>query len=75
MLALLLQPLIGVSRHRSMQHMSAQPIPNLCTADFMHFTDVSQLPPHRLAEIRRFFADYKAAVSCCLLNVSLMLSD
>eukprot|EP00891_Asterochloris_glomerata_P000739 jgi/Astpho2/739/fgenesh1_pm.00015_%23_10_t len=29
--------------------------------DFMHFTDVSQLPPHRLAEIRRFFADYKAA--------------
>ena len=54
--------------------MSAQPIPDVCTADFMHFTDVSQLPPHRLAEIRRFFADYKAAVSCCLLRVSFMLT-
>ena len=54
--------------------MSAQPIPAVYPADFMHFTDVSQLPPHRLAEIRRFFADYKAAVSCCLMKVSFMLT-
>ncbi|XP_022862130.1 soluble inorganic pyrophosphatase PPA1-like [Olea europaea var. sylvestris] len=24
-----------------------------------HYTDISQLPPHRLQEIRRFFEDYK----------------
>jgi len=27
--------------------------------EFKHFTDISQLPPHRLNEIRRFFEDYK----------------
>jgi inorganic pyrophosphatase len=27
--------------------------------EFKHFTDVHQLPPHRLAEIKRFFEDYK----------------
>jgi len=27
--------------------------------EFKHFTDVRQLPPHRLAEIKRFFEDYK----------------
>ncbi|KAI8467331.1 MAG: inorganic pyrophosphatase [Monoraphidium minutum] len=27
--------------------------------EFKHFTDISQLPTHRLAEIRRFFEDYK----------------
>lgn len=24
-----------------------------------HYTDISQLPPHQLAELRRFFEDYK----------------
>lgn len=27
--------------------------------EFKHFSDISQLPAHRLAEIRRFFEDYK----------------
>ena len=27
--------------------------------EFKGFTDISQLPPHRLAEIKRFFEDYK----------------
>lgn len=27
--------------------------------EFKHFTDISQLPSHRLAEIKRFFEDYK----------------
>lgn len=25
--------------------------------EYRHFTDISELPPHRLAEIRRFFED------------------
>lgn len=25
--------------------------------EFRHYTDIKQLPPHRLAEIRRFFED------------------
>ncbi|KAL4433647.1 hypothetical protein ABPG75_000088 [Micractinium tetrahymenae] len=27
--------------------------------EFRHFSDISELPQHRLAEIRRFFEDYK----------------
>ncbi|CAL0311490.1 unnamed protein product [Lupinus luteus] len=27
--------------------------------EYRHYTDVKELPPHRLAEIRRFFEDYK----------------
>nr|GEW14488.1 soluble inorganic pyrophosphatase 1 [Tanacetum cinerariifolium] len=27
--------------------------------EYRHYTDISQLPPHRLQEIRRFFEDYK----------------
>ncbi|KAK5812408.1 hypothetical protein PVK06_027838 [Gossypium arboreum] len=27
--------------------------------EYKHFTDIKDLPPHRLTEIRRFFEDYK----------------
>ncbi|XP_051115138.1 soluble inorganic pyrophosphatase PPA1-like [Andrographis paniculata] len=27
--------------------------------EYRHYTDISQLPPHRLTEIRHFFEDYK----------------
>ncbi|KAI3899073.1 hypothetical protein MKW92_001557, partial [Papaver armeniacum] len=27
--------------------------------EYRHYTDIEELPPHRLAEIRRFFEDYK----------------
>ncbi|XP_074358480.1 soluble inorganic pyrophosphatase 1-like isoform X1 [Apium graveolens] len=27
--------------------------------EYRHYTDINQLPPHRLMEIRRFFEDYK----------------
>ena len=33
--------------------------------EYRHYTDIKQLPPHRLAEIRRFFED------CILLNLSI----
>jgi inorganic pyrophosphatase len=28
--------------------------------EYDHYRDISELPPHRLREIRRFFMDYKA---------------
>jgi inorganic pyrophosphatase len=27
--------------------------------EFAHYTDISELPPHRLKELQRFFLDYK----------------
>ncbi|KAB1998123.1 hypothetical protein ES319_D12G068400v1 [Gossypium barbadense] len=36
--------------------------------EFRHYTDIKQLPPHRLAEIRRFFED------CIHSHVYLILS-
>ncbi|KAJ0014968.1 hypothetical protein Pint_21063 [Pistacia integerrima] len=27
--------------------------------EYKHYTDIKELPPHRLMEIRRFFEDYK----------------
>ncbi|KAK9154241.1 hypothetical protein Sjap_001721 [Stephania japonica] len=27
--------------------------------EYRHYTDIKELPPHRLAEIRRFFEEYK----------------
>ncbi|CAN1185606.1 Soluble inorganic pyrophosphatase 1 [Linum perenne] len=27
--------------------------------EYKYYTDIKQLPPHRLSEIRRFFEDYK----------------
>lgn len=27
--------------------------------EYKHYTDIKDLPPHRLTEIRRFFEDYK----------------
>lgn len=28
--------------------------------EYAHYTSISELPPHRLTEVRRFFEDYKA---------------
>lgn len=38
----------------------------MCADDpeYRHYTDIKQLPPHRLAEIRRFFED-------CILNFNI----
>lgn len=35
--------------------------------EYRHYTDINQLPPHRLAEIRRFFED------CMLLFLSIVV--
>ena len=28
--------------------------------EYVHYTSIRELPPHRVAELRRFFEDYKA---------------
>jgi len=33
--------------------------------EYRHYTDIKELPPHRLAEIRRFFED------CILMSASI----
>jgi inorganic pyrophosphatase len=45
--------------HRTTKH--NQLINENCADDpeFRDYTDISELPQHRLAEIRRFFEDYK----------------
>lgn len=32
--------------------------------EYRHFKDINELPPHRLAEIRRFFEDCKSFPAC-----------
>jgi len=32
--------------------------------EYRHFKDINELPPHRLAEIRRFFEDCKCFHAC-----------
>jgi inorganic pyrophosphatase len=32
---------------------------NIDDAEYRHYTNIDQLPPHRLAELRGFFEDYK----------------
>ncbi|KAK6162240.1 hypothetical protein DH2020_002081 [Rehmannia glutinosa] len=44
--------------------------------EYRHYTDISQLPPHRLTEIKRFFEDcilFKCSIILCGFVVSLFL--
>lgn len=34
--------------------------------EYRHYNDIRQLPPHRLAEIRRFFEDCRCFVFSCV---------
>lgn len=34
--------------------------------EYRHYTDIHQLPPHRLAEIRRFFEDCRCSAFLCV---------
>jgi inorganic pyrophosphatase len=36
--------------------------------EYRHFKDIKELPPHRLAEIRRFFEDCKSLANITQLN-------
>lgn len=40
--------------------------------EYKHYNDIKELPPHRLAEIRRFFEDcilfYQLNIKFCILN-------
>ncbi|KAL0446564.1 UNVERIFIED_CONTAM: Soluble inorganic pyrophosphatase PPA1 [Sesamum latifolium] len=44
--------------------------------EYRHFTDISQLPPHRLAEIRRFFEDFCFQIHFfCIDSISVLAKN
>nr|GMC94931.1 soluble inorganic pyrophosphatase-like [Ipomoea batatas] len=51
----------GLTREKPLQGERDDKIIAVCADDpeFRHYQDIKELPPHRLAEIRRFFEDYK----------------
>ncbi|AAF26475.1 T25K16.5 [Arabidopsis thaliana] len=42
--------------------------------EYKHYTDIKELPPHRLSEIRRFFEDCILFLQCSSLFISIDLS-